>query len=157
VTGALPKLYSVERVPFIRLEDEVEQLISGSGTKTAAFLQLLKETGARPREAWNLQWTDVDAQTRIAAQKDSKARQFKVSTSLLAMLNSLPHKSNYLFRNPDVYPLRSLDDFSRNFSEHRKRLAERLQNPRIQQISFRTLRHFKATHGRGYSIGRLIQ
>lgn len=61
------------------------------------------------------------------------------------MLNSLPHKWSYLFRNPDVDPLRSLDDFSRNFSEHRKRLAERLQNPRIQQISFRTLRHFKAT------------
>jgi hypothetical protein len=38
-----------------------------------------------------------------------------------------------------------MDRFRRNFQRRRKRLAAKIQNPRIQQISFKTLRHFKAT------------
>jgi integrase len=45
----------------------------------------------------------------------------------------------------DIDPSRSLDDFRRNFEDNRKRIAEKLQNPRICQISFKTLRHWKAT------------
>jgi hypothetical protein len=46
-----PSYRRVEKLPFIPFESEVDQLISGSGAKTAAFLQLPKETGARPGEA----------------------------------------------------------------------------------------------------------
>ena len=35
--------------------------------------------------------------------------------------------------------------FARNFTGQRKRIAEKLHNPRLHAISFRTLRHFKAT------------
>jgi len=50
----LLKYRRVLRLPFIPLESEVEQLISGMGPKTATFLQLLRETGMRPGEAWAL-------------------------------------------------------------------------------------------------------
>jgi integrase len=33
----------------------------------------------------------------------------------------------------------------KSFSRQRKRLARKLQNPRLLQITFHTLRHFKAT------------
>jgi integrase len=49
----------VARLPFIPLETEVDQLIAGVGKKTAPFLKLLKETGMRPGEAWNLRSTST--------------------------------------------------------------------------------------------------
>jgi len=55
-----PRYYRVDTLPFVPLEAEVDQLISACGSKTATFLQLLKETGIRPGEAWMLRWTDLD-------------------------------------------------------------------------------------------------
>ncbi len=48
-----PRYRRVEKIPFIPLESEVDQLIAGFRSRTVTcFLQLLKETGARPGEAW---------------------------------------------------------------------------------------------------------
>lgn len=61
------------------------------------------------------------------------------------MLSALPKTSPYVFHGENVDPITSLDHFTRNFEDHRQRAAAKLQNPRILQISFKTLRHFKAT------------
>jgi integrase len=42
------------------LEKEIDALIIGCGKKVAASLKLLKETGMRIGEAWQLRWTDID-------------------------------------------------------------------------------------------------
>jgi|SRR5208337_1736544 len=57
-----PRYKRVETLPFIPLESEVQNLISGVGKKTTTFLQLIKETGCRPGEAWNLRWIDIDVE-----------------------------------------------------------------------------------------------
>jgi integrase len=41
-------------------EAEVDQPISGVGKKTAAFLQLLKDTGIRSGEVWNIELAIID-------------------------------------------------------------------------------------------------
>ena len=46
-----PKYKPEEKLPFIPTEEEIDQLIAASGKKTAALLQLLKETGMRVSEA----------------------------------------------------------------------------------------------------------
>jgi len=73
-----PNYRRIEKLPFIPLESEVDQLIAGVGKKAATFLQLIKETGIRPGEAWNLKWTDIDT-TRctvtITPEKNSNPRQ----------------------------------------------------------------------------------
>jgi integrase len=51
-----PRYKRVDSLPFIPLETEIQQLISGCGKKTATLLQLIKETGIRLGEAWNLRW-----------------------------------------------------------------------------------------------------
>jgi integrase len=143
-----PRYRRVQRLPFIPQESEVDQLIAGMGKKTACFLQLLKETGIRPGEAWQLQWTDVDferAAVNILPEKDSNPRLLKVSHKLLGMLNTLPTQYDHIFRNPKIDLLRSMDRFRSNYFRRRRNLAERLSNPRIGKISFKTLRHFKAT------------
>ena len=61
------------------------------------------------------------------------------------MLNRLPKKPVYLFREANQDPITSLHGARRNFERQRKRLAVKLQNPRLMQIHFHSLRHFKAT------------
>jgi len=143
-----PHYVPVDTLPFIPMESEVDQLISGVGKKTAVYLQLLKETGARAGEAWNIRWVDINSQQgtiTITPEKGSRARRLKVTGSLVVMLDHLLHRSECVFRNPAIDKSESLDDFSRNFSAQRRKIAEKLQNPRILRISFKTLRHFKAT------------
>jgi len=60
-----PKYKRIHKHPTIPTETELDQLIAGSGQRTATFLQILKETGARCGEAWQLQWTDIDFKNRI--------------------------------------------------------------------------------------------
>ena len=55
------------------------------------------------------------------------------------MLLSLPRKNDFVFGGGN------LQRFSAWFFEKRKEIANRLQNPRIRSISFKTFRHFKAT------------
>ncbi len=143
-----PRYRRVQRLPFIPLESEVDSVISACGKKTACFLQLLKETGMRPGEAWNVRWVDVDSERRcvsILPEKDSNPRQLPVSNRLLAMLNGQPKRYSYVFRNPAVDSSMHLHRFRAVYREQRRHVSEKLQNPRLDQITFKTLRHWKAT------------
>jgi integrase len=143
-----PNYRRIEKLPFIPLEVEVDQLISGVSRKTATFLQLIKETGVRAGEAWSLRWIDLDAEQRtvnICPEKNSNPRQLRISVRLAGMLNALPKRYKLVFRNPDVDPLTSMEVFRGVYAAQRRTIAEKLQNPRIEQITFKTLRHFKAT------------
>jgi integrase len=138
-----PNYKQCEKLPFIPYEEEIDALISGSGRKTAAFLRLLKETGMRFGEAWRLKWTDIDFKNNIitcnSPEKGSRPRIFKVSSELIAMLGRLKKKSVYVFGGAGPHALKV------SFMKQRKRLAYKLQNPRLMRISFHTIRHWKAT------------
>jgi integrase len=137
-----PNYRRVEKLPFIPTETEVDQLISGLGPKAACFLQLLKETGMRAGEAWNLKWTDLNTERRtltVTPEKNSKPRQLKLSTKLIAMLNQLPRRSDQIFGGGNY------NDFARWYYMRRRLLAEKLGNSRLRRISFKTFRHWKAT------------
>ena len=136
-----PKYKRIHKLPFIPNETEIDQLIAGCGQKTATFLQILKETGARCGEAWQLQWTDIDFQNRILTitpEKGSNPRQFKISMTLISMLNAIPRNKQKIWTS-------ALKTIRRGFQRSRKRVANSTQNPRILKISFHTLRHWKAT------------
>jgi len=144
----VPRYHRVDTLPFVPQENEIDQLIAACGNKTAAFLQLLKETGIRPGEAWALKWKDFDferASVIITPEKGSNARQLRISTRLIAMLNSLEKRYEYCFRNPKIDPENSMRTYQKVFEEQRKRIALKLQNPRINAISFRSLRHWRAS------------
>jgi integrase len=143
-----PNYRRVGRLPFVPLEVEVDQLIAGVGKKTATFLQLLKETGMRPGEAWNLRWTDIDTErltVTVLPEKDSNARRLKLSARLVAMLSGLTRSNEFVFRNPKIDPRKAMVVFQKAVSKQRKTVAQKLKNERINAINFRTLRHFKAT------------
>ncbi|MCD6241410.1 tyrosine-type recombinase/integrase [Candidatus Bathyarchaeota archaeon] len=137
-----PPQYRMEQsIPFIPLEREIDDLIASCNKRIAALLQLLKETGARIGEAAKLKWTDFDIErrtVRISPEKGSNPRIFHISEKLAGMLNSLPRKSEYIF-NPNTKALRE------SFVKQRKKAAAKLNNPRLNQITFHTIRHWKGT------------
>jgi integrase len=143
-----PKWRRVESLPFIPSEVEVNQLIGAVDSKRAAFLQLVKESACRPGEAWALRWIDLDRErncVRILPEKGSRPRERRITMRLFAMLDALPKKWDLVFHDPALDPVESLDDFRRTFIRQRNLAAERLQNPRIRKICFKTLRHYTAT------------
>ena len=133
-------------LPFIPLEREIDQLIGSSRGKTSTFLQFIKESAARPIEAWRITLDMLDAERGVIyindPAKHSNPRVFRPSAQLWAMINRLPKKTRFIFRDHEES---SLENFCRTFYKIRKRTAERLQNPRLLKIGPRTLRHFKAT------------
>jgi integrase len=136
-----PRYKRVRKIPFIPHEQEVNDLISGCNRKTSAFIRLLKETGMRSGEAWQLEWTDFNFEQRtvsVTPEKGSNPRVLPISTELIAMLKGLSNTSNKVFKG-------SLRHFRRNFRKQRKRIVEKLKNPRMDHITFHNLRHFKAT------------
>jgi integrase len=75
----------------------------------------------------------------ITPEKGSNSRTLRLSSRLLSMINKLEKRNIFVFNNG------LLDHFSPNFRQQRKAVAFKLTNPRILQITFKTLRHFKAT------------
>jgi len=135
-----PKYAVAEKLPFIPLETEIDQLIAGCSKTVAAFLQVLKDTGARRGEALRLEWNDIDSERGIISinkpEKGSNSRQIKVSDKTLTMLKRLPKRNKRIFKYSTI---------QKEFYYQRKRIAHKLGNPRILSISFHTLRHWKGT------------
>ena len=138
-----PKYTEIETLPFIPTENEIDALIAGCSKQLATYLQLLKETGARRGEAFNLKWTHIDLvnnTVRITPEKGSNPRIFRISVKLATMLSRLPKTCNekvWIYKNT-LY-------LDKGFRRQRKKIASKLGNPRLLQIHFHTLRHWKAT------------
>ena len=136
-----PPKYSCEtEIPYLPSEKEIDDLIAACKEKVATYLQLLKDTGARCGEISRLKWASIDFQkrvVRISAEKGSNSRILPISQKSIDMLNNLPKNKERIFANAEH--MRS------NFYVQRKRNAKKLGNPRLLQIHFHTLRHWKAT------------
>ena len=127
-----PKYRPVEKLPFIPTEKEIDQLIAACGFRTSTFLTILKETGIRSGEAAKITWNNIDFKRKtikIVPQKHGRARELKISETLITMLKKLPKKSNLLFY-AKVQTIRA------TFARQRKRLALKIDNPRLDQLHF---------------------
>ena len=141
LTWAMPKYRQEEAFPFIPEEKELDALIAGAGSqRLSAYLQCLKETMADPSEALRIRWIDISGNVIMINRpvKGHYPRPVEVSHSLISTLNTLPKTSEYIF--PTTY--RSLAAF---YYKVRRRLAKRLNNPRLLSISLVTFRHWGAT------------
>ena len=133
-----PEYKGEPEIPFIPTEKELDQFVAAVGKKLGTFLQLLKETGARPGEIQRLTWADIDFErrtVRIKPLKGSLPRILPISLKAIEMLKNLPKKSERIFARV-IYG---------TFDKQRRNAAKKLANPRILQIHFHTFRHWKAT------------
>jgi len=119
-----PRYRKQEKIPYVPTEEEIDQLIAGSGKKLATFLQLLKETGMRCGEAIHLEWTDVDFKAnvvRVKAEKGSRPRILPISSRLASMLKNLPKTSMKIWPG-------TINSMRFNLQVTRARLARKLNN-----------------------------
>jgi integrase len=138
-----PKYKRQDKIPFIPQEAEIDALISGCSRTISALLLLLKETGMRIGEACRLKWTDINAENNTVAvnepEKGSNARIIRVSDRLIRVIGALPKKCEKVFGKSNK------TDKSHSYQRQRIWLSKKLSNPRLQKITFHTLRHWKAT------------
>lgn len=96
----------------------------------------------RSGEVFRLKWKDLDFENKTVSindpEKHSNSRMVRISDTLIAMLKTLPQKSERVF-NGCVHCMRT------NFTIQRRKIAEKTKNPRFVRISFHTFRHWKAT------------
>jgi len=131
-----------QKLPYIPSESDVDLLIAACRRKLGIFTQLIKETGMRPGEAWNLKWIDCDFQRRIVSvrpEKGSNPRMLPLSQQLINRMDLLPKGSEYVFRKG------LLRHWQSNFWQARQTLSRKLGNPRIMMITWKSLRHLKGT------------
>jgi integrase len=137
-----PPHYNIpKRLPFIPTEEEIDTLITGTGTTLSAILQLLKETGMRIGELTQLTNESIDyvrKTVNILPEKGSNPRILPLSDKMLTMLRTLPYTHKTLFQ-PHKNKLRDY------LIRQRKRIANQTNNPRILEITFHTFRHWKGT------------
>jgi len=147
-----PPFYEHKKsLPFVPLEKEVDALIAGCGKKVGTCLLALKETGFRIGELWNCKWTDLDEENftlKCIAEKHGNPRQIKISARLMSRLLMLPKTNDYIFGHGN------LAAFRWRYDQQKSNLALKLQNPRLKQVKFHSLRHFKAT--KEYAMTRNI-
>jgi len=138
-----PKYRRTEKMIFIPLEAELDQLIAGCKHRLSTFLQTLKETAMRYGEAIQLTWQDYNTETLTLSvnnpEKHSNPRNCKISLKLATMISTLPHDQ------PTIFAFKDKETARKNFARARKRIATNLGNPRLLQIHFHTFRHWKAT------------
>jgi len=136
-----PRYKPQKAFPFIPTEQELDLLIANTSKTVSAVLQLLKDTGMRLGEALTLKWTDVDFErkiVRITPKKGSLPRVVPISDLTMAMLKRLKVRA-------DGRIFGSRGSLTIAFYKQRRKLAFKLQNPRLMQISFHTFRHWKGT------------
>ena len=141
-----PRYRREDRLPYVPLELDIESLISALPRKLSIFTRTLKETGARPGEAWRIKWIDIDFGNSTITinnpEKGSRARRLKVSGQLVGLLSTLKRCCDYTFRREAKA---KLDTMSTYFMRERKHISQFLNNPKVQSITWKSLRHFKAT------------
>ena len=139
MTWQRPKYKQQQALPFIPTEEELNSLILGVGPKLGTFLQGLKDTGADPGELAKLRWIDVNFQNctvNIRPVKGHNPRILKVSEEFIGRLSTMHRKGEYIFHYPCL---------QKWFKIAKKRLARKLNNPRLLKITFTTFRHWKGT------------
>ena len=132
-------------LPYIPTETEIDQLIATHNSKYACFLQMLKESAFRVGEAMRLTPNDVDLNRQIVTlnkpEKKSRPRQFRMSDRLSAMIQPIIGKTGL---NERIWN-EQYESLNRTYRSKRKVLSEKLGNPNILKITFKTFRHWKAT------------
>lgn len=132
------------KVPFFPLEQEIDQLIAGSSKKSSIAAHIAKETAARIGEIVKIKWIDIDFQTNTIAinqpEKNSNTGTYNVTGDLIARIQTLPRSSERIFGKA------STDSLQNMWLAARKRLATSFCNPRLLEIHYHIIRHWKLTN-----------
>jgi integrase len=117
IKADIPKYKFKRPLPYVPPEAFLDQLIASANSyQLLAFMQTLKETGARPGEAFRLERKDIDTTNKTInishPEKGCNLRILPISDKLIKMLQDLPHvKANFsLTTKTNMYAVKALGE-----------------------------------------------
>jgi site-specific recombinase XerD len=131
------------KIPMIPTTENIDKIISASTKKYATIFTILKETGLEAHELATMPRTSIDTERGIinaTGCKGHNSRSFKLKPATAELLRQ--YLSNYTQEKP--FPnSKAMGEAWRNI---RRDLAKKLNQPQLNTIPMRNLRHHFATH-----------
>lgn len=143
----IPRNFPVDiQMPRIPRFEEVEHLIEVTDDpKLKVLLILLKNTGARIREALNLKWSDVDFNNRLIVFRTRKTGG-RGSKEIIVPMNDEVYNALKSLQPVGEYVFASRRSSSKHMSYPWYRLEKLRQVTKLNIRGFHAIRHFFATH-----------
>ena len=144
ITAAkIPKYKPGRGLPYLPPETHLDQLIAACGDIMAAYLQVLKETAARPVEACRILWEEVDFVQRkipiIHPAKDNNPRVLNMSEKLYNMLKKIEHTKERVFHYKNERVV------GKTFNIMRQKAIRKTGMPSLRKIHLYTFRYWRGT------------
>jgi len=145
IQADIPRYPYKRPIPYVPHERFLDQLINScQSIQMMVFLMTLKETAARPGEAFQLMWNDIDPVNKTInishPEKGSNPRVLPISDNLLKKLLELPHiRANYIFN------YKNKKNLSNSFRTMRDHAIRKFSNTELRKIDFYTFRYWRAT------------
>jgi len=132
-------------LPYIASAEQVNQIIGRASRRYALVFSVLRDTGLRPVELYDLTLRNIDIEKgtiTVRSAKDGNPRILNLKPSTLAMLNEYVRKhecglGSRLFPTPSAV--------QHAFERNRNDISEQLHEPSLAKIRLYDLRHFYAT------------
>lgn len=146
----MPVYNYTRSLPYIPRETELDQLIAGCASynkQMSTFLQLLKETGMRAGEAYQLTWNDLDDYQKtlsVKPEKGSNPRLLRVSDKLVMLICQLQNSAVPDLKEK-IFSWKRKIYIARSFRRMRKRIVKNTGNQNLLKIHFHTFRHWVGT------------
>ncbi len=131
----IERYLSAEELQRLMLVLEHPERYSISNKTIVAIIKFLLLTGVRKREAMDMKWSDVDFSKStwlLKFNKSGKARHIALNTDAIAILNTMPKISTYIFANPKT---------SKPYNDIRKTFDKVMQCADISNMRIHDLRH----------------
>jgi len=135
-----------DKQPKIPTEEKINMLIANARPRMALFLSMSKDLGTRPIELTWLQVKHINLDNgvvNITSAKHCVGRTLKMKQTTLEMLKKYIAKKQ-LNQDSRLFPTES-ENISNEYRKTRNALAQKLQDPTIQQIRLYDFRHYYAT------------
>jgi len=134
--------YKYERkIPLIPTTENIYKIISACRRRHATIFTILEQTGIAPQELATTKRADIDAEQGIINVQGCKGHN-SISLNLRPQIADMLRE--YLYKYPDKYPFPKSKSLTEMWIRTRKRVAKNTNNPQLNQIPLRNLRHHYA-------------
>jgi integrase len=143
-----PKYNSNSKVPKIPLEEKINMIIANSSRKLALAISMSRDLGLRPIELMNLKLKDIDSNNGLVYPETAKhgsSRVLKLRQSTLNLLLAYLAKHKEIGLNDKIFGNWNSEAYGKYFRATRNRIANKLNDPSIKNITLYSLRHFFAS------------
>jgi len=138
-----PHYREQEQAPLIPTTDNVNAIIGSASRHYALIFTILKETGASGKELENVPRKDIDTEQgliKITGCKGHASATYRLKAGTAEMLRS------YLHKNRSEHPFPNSERMGDVWRKTRRRTAQKLCKPDIDNILLRSLRNYSGAH-----------